>query len=134
MKCTQPRAHKTYLSKFLVLDYPHAIQLSQKGDSNVLITFNARNEHDRRKFGQDLEESIAEMDEMEHIRIENELERQNNLRHMKNSKSNRDDTLNLKMKSSSNNRLSTVETNSHSSSLLGMNEQRQWRLRFMKKN
>lgn len=50
--------------------------MSQKVDGKVLATFNARNEHDRCKFADDLRESIAEMDEMETIRIEIELERQ----------------------------------------------------------
>lgn len=45
-------------------------------DGKVLATFNARNEHDRCKFADDLRESINEMDEMESIRIEMELERQ----------------------------------------------------------
>lgn len=44
----------------LFTDYPHCIRLSQKVDNKVLITFNARNEHDRIKFAQDLEESITE--------------------------------------------------------------------------
>lgn len=57
-------------------DYPFCIRLTQKVDSKVLATFNARNEHDRCKFADDLRESIAEMDEMETIRIELELERQ----------------------------------------------------------
>lgn len=101
-------------------DYPHVIQLSKKGDSNVLITFNARNEHDRRKFGQDLEESIAEMDEMEQIRIENELERQKNSRRPRNMKS---DASNRKMKSSSNNQLSMMKNNKNSNSLLDINDE-----------
>lgn len=42
----------------------------------MLATFNARNEHDRCKFADDLRESITEMDEMESLRIEMELERQ----------------------------------------------------------
>lgn len=42
----------------------------------MLVTFNARNEHDRCKFAEDLRESISEMDEMESLRIEAELERQ----------------------------------------------------------
>lgn len=42
----------------------------------MLVTFNARNEHDRCKFAEDLRESICEMDEMEALRIEAELERQ----------------------------------------------------------
>lgn len=38
-----------------------------------MVAFNARNEHDRAKFAEDLRESAAEMDEMEAIRIEAEL-------------------------------------------------------------
>lgn len=45
-------------------------------DGKLLIVFNARNEHDRFKFAEDLRESICEMDEMENLRIEAELERQ----------------------------------------------------------
>ena len=59
-----------------VPNYSFCIRLSQKVDGKVLATFNARNEHDRCKFADDLRESIAEMDEMESIRIEMELERQ----------------------------------------------------------
>ncbi|XP_055704900.1 IQ motif and SEC7 domain-containing protein 1 isoform X1 [Phlebotomus papatasi] len=59
-----------------VPNYPYCIRLSQKVDGKVLITFNARNEHDRCKFAEDLRESICEMDEMEALRIEAELERQ----------------------------------------------------------
>jgi hypothetical protein len=54
----------------------YGIRLSQKLDGKVLVMFNARNEHDRCKFAEDLRESICEMDEMESIRIEAELERQ----------------------------------------------------------
>lgn len=93
----------------------------------MLITFNARNEHDRCKFAQDLEESISEMDEMEQLRIEYELERQKNSRSSRNSKTeNRDsgyDTNNRKLKSSSNNQLSSIQGNKHSNSLLDINEQ-----------
>lgn len=63
----------------LLLDIPNyqfCIQLSQKVDGKVLVTFNARNEHDRCKFAEDLKEAISEMDEMESLRIESELERQ----------------------------------------------------------
>jgi IQ motif/SEC7 domain-containing protein len=60
--------------------------LSNRVDNKVLITFNARNEHDRCKFAQDLEESISEMDEMEQIRIESELEKQKNSRASRNMK------------------------------------------------
>lgn len=108
-------------------DYSHCIQLSQKVDGKVLIRFNARNEHDRCKFAQDLEESIAEMDEMEQLRIEYELERQKNSRSSRNLKSeNRDsgyDMANRKLKSSSNNQLSAMQGNKHSNSLLDFNEE-----------
>ncbi|XP_076333704.1 IQ motif and SEC7 domain-containing protein 1-like isoform X4 [Tachypleus tridentatus] len=60
--------------------YPHGIRLTQRVDNKVLITFNARNEHDRTKFVDDLKESILEMDEMENLRIETELEKQKSLR------------------------------------------------------
>lgn len=49
-------------------------------DGKVLVTFNARNEHDRCKFAEDLRESISEMDEMEALRIEAELDRQKSAR------------------------------------------------------
>ncbi|KAF5294831.1 hypothetical protein FQA39_LY00315, partial [Lamprigera yunnana] len=52
------------------------VPLSQRVDGKVLVTFNARNEHDRCKFAEDLKESVLEMDEMENLRIEAELERQ----------------------------------------------------------
>jgi len=56
--------------------YSHGITLSQRWDRKVVITLNARNDHDRSKFVEDLRESIAEMDEMEQLRIEAELEKQ----------------------------------------------------------
>lgn len=61
-------------------DYPFGIRLSQRVDGKVLVTFNARNEHDRCKFAEDLKESVSEMDEMENLRIEAELERQKSSR------------------------------------------------------
>lgn len=53
-------------------------------DAKILVTFNARNEHDRCKFAEDLRESISEMDEMESLRIEAELERQKSARGSRN--------------------------------------------------
>ncbi|CAG9855540.1 unnamed protein product [Phyllotreta striolata] len=61
---------------FDVPHYPYGIRLSQRVDQKVLVTFNARNEHDRCKFAEDLKEAVSEMDEMENLRIEAELERQ----------------------------------------------------------
>ncbi|XP_065218798.1 IQ motif and SEC7 domain-containing protein 1 isoform X2 [Planococcus citri] len=62
------------VSTFKTQHYQFGIQLSQRVDNEVLITFNARNDHDRTKFVEDIRESIMEMDAMENIRIE--LERQ----------------------------------------------------------
>merc|ERR1719394_2414046 len=56
--------------------YSYGISLSQRWDRKVVMTLNARNDHDRSKFVEDLRESIAEMDEMEQLRIEAELEKQ----------------------------------------------------------
>ena len=56
--------------------YPFGIQMAQKWDRKVVLVLNARNEHDRSKFVEDLKESIAEMDEMETLRLETELEKQ----------------------------------------------------------
>merc|ERR1712142_335755 len=56
--------------------YAHGITLTQRWDRKVVITLNARNDHDRSKFVEDLRESIAEMDEMEALRIEAELDKQ----------------------------------------------------------
>ena len=65
------------VSSFETQFYPYGIRVSQKWDRNkVVLTLNARNEHDRSKFVEDLKESIAEMDEMETLRLESELEKQ----------------------------------------------------------
>lgn len=50
--------------------------MTQRVDNRALIMFNARNEHDRAKFCEDLREAILEMDEMESLRIEAELDKQ----------------------------------------------------------
>ncbi|XP_034934125.1 IQ motif and SEC7 domain-containing protein 1 isoform X3 [Chelonus insularis] len=75
---------------FEVPHYLYGIRLSQRVDGKVLVTFNARNEHDRCKFAEDLRESISEMDEMEALRIETELERQKSSRGTRGSSENRD--------------------------------------------
>lgn len=67
-----------WLEILIVSDYSFGIKLSQRVDNCTLITFNARNDHDRCKFAEDMRESISEMDEMESLRIEGELERQKN--------------------------------------------------------
>ncbi|XP_043934010.1 IQ motif and SEC7 domain-containing protein 1 isoform X3 [Protopterus annectens] len=63
--------------------YPHGIRLTSAipgADIKVLINFNAPNPQDRKKFTDDLRESVAEVQEMEKYRIESkykaELEKQ----------------------------------------------------------
>ncbi|KAG8430284.1 hypothetical protein GDO86_018072 [Hymenochirus boettgeri] len=59
--------------------YPNGIRLTSAipgADIKVLINFNAPNPQDRKKFTDDLRESIAEVQEMEKYRIETELEKQ----------------------------------------------------------
>ncbi|XP_058265140.1 IQ motif and Sec7 domain ArfGEF 1a isoform X3 [Hemibagrus wyckioides] len=59
--------------------YPNGIRLTSAipgADLKVLIIFNAPNPQDRKKFTDDLRESIAEVQEMEKYRIESELEKQ----------------------------------------------------------
>ncbi|XP_056278194.1 IQ motif and SEC7 domain-containing protein 1-like isoform X4 [Pseudoliparis swirei] len=59
--------------------YPNGIRLMSAlpgADIKVLINFNAPNPQDRKKFTDDLRESIAEVQEMEKNRIESELEKQ----------------------------------------------------------
>jgi len=101
-------------------------------DNKVLVTFNARNEHDKCKFAQDLEESIAEMDEMEQIRIECELEKQKNTRNSRNLKSSSNEhrdsgyaEIKHKHKSKSSPMAKHAQNNSKhlSNSLLDINEQ-----------
>jgi IQ motif/SEC7 domain-containing protein len=55
--------------------YQCGIQLSNNIDGKALITFNARNDHDRKKFVEDLKESILETNGMEQMRIEEEMTR-----------------------------------------------------------
>lgn len=68
------------VSLFSTNYYPYGIKLSQKtGNSSssqsasngnkCIIMFNARNDIDRKKFYEDLKESISEINEMEMIRI-----------------------------------------------------------------
>ncbi|CAL7939059.1 unnamed protein product [Xylocopa violacea] len=75
---------------FQVSHYQYGIRLCQRVDGKVLVTFNARNAHDRCKFVEDLRESISEMDEMETLRIETELERQKSSRSARGGAENRD--------------------------------------------
>jgi len=54
-------------------DYPNGVRLTSAvpgADIKVLINFNAPNPQDRKKFTDDLRESIAEVQEMEKNRIE----------------------------------------------------------------
>ncbi|KAG9509205.1 Cyclin-dependent kinase 16, partial [Fragariocoptes setiger] len=55
--------------------YAFGIRLAHRVDQSCLIMFNARNEHDRSRFVDDLNESIAETDEMESIRLKDLCDR-----------------------------------------------------------
>jgi len=63
-----------------LIDYQYGIRLVRKSDVNEMnyIIFNARNEHDRTKFCEDLKEAILEMNEMEGLRIQSELDKLRN--------------------------------------------------------
>ncbi|ESO10251.1 hypothetical protein HELRODRAFT_109524 [Helobdella robusta] len=56
--------------------YKFGIQLKNGNNGKAGIMLNARNEHDRTKFVEDLKEAILEMNEMEALRIEEELMKQ----------------------------------------------------------
>lgn len=62
------------------LDYQYGIRLVRKKEMNEmnLIILNARNEHDRAKFCDDLKEAILETNEMEGLRIQSEVEKLRN--------------------------------------------------------
>ncbi|XP_059161369.1 IQ motif and SEC7 domain-containing protein 1-like isoform X3 [Physella acuta] len=60
---------------FETAHYQFGIQLTHNIDGKPLITFNARNDHDRQKFVEDLKESILETNGMEQLRIEEEMAR-----------------------------------------------------------
>ncbi|KAH9495295.1 IQ motif and S7 domain-containing protein 1 [Bulinus truncatus] len=60
---------------FETTHYQFGIQLTSSIDGKPLITFNARNDHDRQKFVEDLKESILETNGMEQLRIEEEMAR-----------------------------------------------------------
>lgn len=49
--------------------YAFGIRITRRVDNRVIATFNARNELDQQRFVDDLQESVAEMDEMEQLRI-----------------------------------------------------------------
>lgn len=62
-----------YCQYYSSLDYPNGVRLTSAipgADIKVLINFNAPNPQDRKKFTDDLRESIAEVQEMEKYRIE----------------------------------------------------------------
>lgn len=67
---------KFLISIFVCLhisDYPYGVRLTSAvpgADIKVLINFNAPNPQDRKKFTDDLRESITEVQEMEKYRIE----------------------------------------------------------------
>lgn len=68
---------RPWVLPFSFVDYPNGIRLTSAvpgADIKVLINFNAPNPQDRKKFTDDLRESIAEVQEMEKHRIECKLQ------------------------------------------------------------
>lgn len=65
---------------YIYIDYQYGVRLVRKinMNENNLIIFNARNEHDRTKFCEDLKEAILEINEMEGLRIQLEIEKLRN--------------------------------------------------------
>ncbi|XP_053214518.1 IQ motif and SEC7 domain-containing protein 2-like isoform X2 [Panonychus citri] len=62
------------VSLFSTHYYPYGIKISSRVDKDkTMILFNARNDTDRFKFFEDLKESIAEMHQMEMIRIQSTM-------------------------------------------------------------
>ena len=57
------------MTLFTSVHHHFGIRLSRRVDDRLIIIFNARNELDRQRFVDDLKESVAEMDEMEQLRI-----------------------------------------------------------------
>ena len=53
--------------------YPHGIRLHNTIDNKAIMTFNAPNENDKKKFVNDVKECIAEVQLMETLRIGGEL-------------------------------------------------------------
>lgn len=45
----------------LIVDYQFGVRLANGLDGKTHITFNARNDHDRQKFVEDLKEAISEV-------------------------------------------------------------------------
>lgn len=58
--------------------YQYGVRLVSGVNNKVLITLNARNDHDRQKFVEDLREAILETNGMETLRIEEELQKHSN--------------------------------------------------------
>ena len=50
----------------MFLDYKFGVRLTSNTNGKVLVTFNARNEHDRSKFVDDLKEAILEVQNRSH--------------------------------------------------------------------
>jgi IQ motif/SEC7 domain-containing protein len=48
----------------VVIDYQYGVRLVGGVNNKVLITLNARNDHDRQKFVDDLREAILEVNEV----------------------------------------------------------------------
>ena len=52
---------ETIYKEYFAADYKYGVRLTTNTNGKVLVTFNARNEHDRSKFVDDLKEAILEV-------------------------------------------------------------------------
>lgn len=82
---------KVEIYLFETIYYPFGIQL--KRDDEILATFNTRTVTDRKRFVEDLIETITEVSEMDRIRIEDELSKQQRTSVSSNIDVSRDSTL-----------------------------------------
>ena len=62
-----------------ISDYLFGVRLVNNLDGKVLITFNARNDHDRQKFVEDLKEAILEVRETK-LKILKKIKLSNNMK------------------------------------------------------
>lgn len=74
-RCSFPLNGVT-VKTFETASYKYGMMLINVANDKVLLMLNARNESDRDRFVADLKEAILEVNEMEALRIEEELEKQ----------------------------------------------------------
>jgi IQ motif/SEC7 domain-containing protein len=74
-RCSFP-LYGVAVEPFSTSSYKYGLRLVNCANGKVLLMLNARNEHDRDRFVSDLKEAILEVNEMERLRVEEELGKQ----------------------------------------------------------